>query len=147
MRRVGSCAGSGSQRGYDIVLRVSGVDVDFTLDTGADVTVLTEGTSSMLGVKLQDPSKTLVGPDCNRLCVLGQADVRIEGRNRGALARVYVVKGARRNLLGASQIHDLGLLAVVNAIGSGTFDPFSEFPRLFTGLGIMPDVFSITCSS
>ena len=48
---------------------------------------------------------------------------------------------ARRNLLGRDQIWELDLLAIVNAISS---DSLKQFPKLFTGLGKMPEVFKIT---
>ena len=38
----------------------------------------------------------------------------------------------------------MNLLAVENSVNDKSFDPFTEFPKLFGKLGMMPEVFSIS---
>ena len=114
------------------------------MDTGADVTVLTEETSRLLRVHLVKPTRVLVGAGGSTLRVLGETRARIASKNKSVSATVYVVEGAKRNLLGASQIRELGLLAMVGEIKDEVFNPADSFPELFEGLGTMPGIFTIS---
>jgi len=112
------------------------------LDTGAEVTVLTKGTCKRIGLHLSKPSKALLGAGGEELDVMGEADVSIRGKLKPniAVATVYVVEGAKRNLLGIEQIRSLGLLAIVNSVCEESINPQDKPPRLFGGLRKMPRV-------
>lgn len=125
-------------------MKVNGESVDFTIDTGADVTVLTCKTFERLGTRLNQPSKLLLSADGSKLDVVGEANVSIKSKHKSIDTTVSVVKGAKRDLLGVEQVRDLGLLAIVNAVCRKSFEPFVEFAKLFEGLGKMPGVFSIS---
>ena len=117
--------------------------VKFSLDTGADVTVMTKETSDTLSLSLSDPSSALVGADHSKMKVLGESEVEISSKRKTAKAVVFVVEGARRNLLGLPEIGNLELLSVVNAVCKHSFDALKEYPKLFEGLGTMPGEFKI----
>ena len=57
-------------------VRVNGVEIQFKLDTVAEVTAICERSYRRLGLqrKLQRPSKALSGPAAQSLTVLGQLD-------------------------------------------------------------------------
>ena len=126
-------------------LGVNGKELDFTLDTGSQVTIITEQSSRDLKLDLIKPSKLLVSADGNPLNVIGESNVELSNKDRYVDCLASIMKGARRNLLGIIEIHCLNLLHVVNSMSCNpfVFDPFVEFSDLFQGLGTMPDVFRI----
>jgi len=52
---------------------------------------------------------------------------------------------ASRNLLGVDEIYRLNLIAVVNSLTTkdASFNPFEVYPKLFEGLGTMPETLKI----
>jgi len=107
--------------------------------------VLTENTCGELGLSLETPRRLLVGADNSRLKVLGEAEVDITRKGKSIKSRVSVVRGASRNLLGVDEIYRLNLIAVVNSLTTknASFNPFEVYPKLFEGLGTMPETFKI----
>ena len=126
-------------------LGVNGKELDFTLDTGSQVTIITEQSSRDLKLDLVKPSKYLVGADGTQLNVIGESEVELSNKNKSVDCLASIMRGSRRNLLGIVEIHGLHLLHVVNSLACCffVFDPFTEFAELFQGLGTMPDIFSI----
>ena len=126
-------------------LGVNGKELDFTLDTGSQVTIITEQSSRDLKLDLVKPSKYLVGADGTQLNVIGESEVELSNKNKSVDCLTSIMRGSRRNLLGIVEIHGLHLLHVVNSLACCffVFDPFTEFAELFQGLGTMPDIFSI----
>ena len=124
---------------------VNGEPVSFTLDTGSEVTILTEKVSKSLHLQLNKPTMLLVGANNKKLEVLGESTVDLTNKGKTVPTLVSVLKGAKRNLLGVAEIRKLNLLAVVNSLSTSTkkFDVFQEFSELFEGLGTMPEVFKI----
>lgn len=125
------------------MLTVNGKNVDFILDTGAEVSTITEQTLCELDIELEKPKKCLTGADGSNLNVLGTAAVRIKGNCRSTDSKIFVLKGSRRNLLGLPDLRKLNLLAVVNSLVSNMFDPMKIFPKVFEGLGTLPGSFRI----
>jgi len=124
-------------------LRVNDINVDFVLDTGAEVSTLTESTSDKLSMPLENPSKCLIGADGKSLQVKGTAMVNIKSKARSIESRIYVLKDSKRNLLGLPDLNKLNLLAVVNSLVANAFDPVTVFKSVFEGLGTLPDTFRI----
>ena len=109
---------------------MNGVDVDFYLDTGAAVTILTVQSFEQLDCKLFPSTTILLSADGSKMENLGELDVKISGKRGTVKDTAYVVKGANRDLLGRRVILELGLLVVVNAVCQKAFNPFTEFPKL-----------------
>ena len=99
---------------------MNGKNIDFTFDTGADVSTLTEKDCEKLGLQLKVPERCLAGADGSRLKVLGIADVSIKSKDKAINAPVYVLKRSKRNLLGISELKQLNLLSFVNTVCAGT---------------------------
>ena len=98
------------------MLRVNNRPVEFTFDTGAEVSVITEKTSKMLGLELTEPEKALTAADGSKLNVAGMSKVCIKSTFRSVNALVYVLRGSGRNLLGLPEIRSLNLLGRKMAI-------------------------------
>ena len=98
------------------MLKVNGKEVEFTFDTGAEVSVVTEKTSKMLGLELTEPEKGLTGADGSKLNVAGMSKVCIKSTFRSVNVPVYVLRSSGRNLLGLPEIRSLNLLGRKMAI-------------------------------
>ena len=74
----------------------------FKVDTGAEVTVISEGTWKRLSLTepLQQPNTFLCGPDHTRLTVLGKILLTLTLNEVHCEQPVYVVKNITKNLLG-----------------------------------------------
>jgi hypothetical protein len=113
--------------------------LEFLIDTGADVSVITEEAWGRLGVGLRPHEKVLSGAGGHRLEVLGEIVTSLrkrDGKKTGAT--LVVVKGARVNLLGRPEITRLGMVNVVGSVNAS-----AEFPGLFGSLGQMKTKFTI----
>jgi hypothetical protein len=89
---------------------VNGEAVEFTIDTGADVTVLTERTGRRLNLNYSRPKRVLVAANGADLNVLGESRVNISNNGIYSRAKVFICEGASTNLLGKPQIEELELL-------------------------------------
>ena len=133
-------------------IQLNGHHTNFKLDTGAEVTAISEETYQMLRKpKLKTSTKVLYGPSQFPLKTVGQFSGRLRYKSTSALAQIYVVEGLRRNLLGLPAIIALNLLVRVDASESvpSMMDEdiktavFKKFPSLFQGLGNLGEEFEI----
>ena len=74
-------------------IRVDGTYTDFVVDTGAEVSTVTEATSRILSLTLEKSERTLSGADGSPLSVLGKSEVLLENKLKFAKTTVYVIKG------------------------------------------------------
>ena len=117
----------------------------FKLDTGAEVTAVTQETLTKLSnVVLKPATKSLCGPDRKPLKVLGKLTVTLSSTHHKCDQEVYVLQQLKHNLLGLPAIQQLHLLAQVNQINQTQTDIVQKFPNLFTGLGSFTKQFEIT---
>ena len=89
---------------WTITLRVAGKRIQFKMDTGAEVTVISEATYRKLGrISLLKATIPLRGPAGEQLEVLGQFTKKIthSKTKRASSEAIYVVRGLRNNLLGS----------------------------------------------
>ena len=77
----------------------------FKIDTGAEVTAISESTYESLGKTqlLRKCAKTLYGPSAEPLHVLGVLQMELKYSGRVCHQPVYVIKGLKGNLLGFLQ--------------------------------------------
>lgn len=92
---------------------LSGLNAVFKIDTGAEVTAISEQTFQKLPHKpqLNTPSKTLRGPSSRVLEVAGQFKSNLKHKNNESVQEVYVVKGLKNNLLGLPAITSLQIVS------------------------------------
>ncbi|KAJ1519047.1 hypothetical protein ONE63_011290 [Megalurothrips usitatus] len=91
---------------------VNKIPAKFQVDTGADVTVISEETyrAQFAAIPLRDTRHRLRGPSRRFLTVLGVLETSIGWRDRAAEQAVYVIKEKTSSLLGRPAIEDLHLL-------------------------------------
>ena len=134
---------SKQQLSWTTTLLVKGKEVTFKIDTGAEVTAISEDTFRQLGgVRLQRPSKVLYGPARHTLDVLGQYMTTLRHEQSSSLQPVFVVRGLKNNLLGLPAVVALQLIHLVNNVRTGD-DIRKMFPKVFSGLGTMGEPYQI----
>ena len=129
-----------NQSSLNTTLSVNGKDVSFKLDTGAEVTVVSEAILPLRGASLKNTPIQLFGPAGKSLEVLGQASVKLSYDSRSATQSIFVVKGVSTNLLGLPAIRALQLLTITDEVESSIPD---KYPKLFAGLGTFQGEYEI----
>jgi len=135
---------SASQNSWNTKVLLEKTNVDFKLDTGAEVTAITEETfKSLSGIRLHKPFKTLHGPAKQSLNVLGQFTGTLYHKENSSSQTIYVIRGLKTNLLGLPAIISLHLLCRINEVICDSQTIQSNFPSLFKGLGTLGDAYTI----
>ena len=120
---------------------INGQKLPFKLDTGAEVTVVSESVvKSVDADKLKQPSKRLCVPDRKPLSVLGELSLSLSYKGKSCTHPVYVLKGVHENLLGLSAIQALEILTPVDTVKQSLYEQYSA---LFTGLGTFKHAYTI----
>lgn len=125
---------------WNATISLNGEDIRFKLDTGAEVTVISEDALNTLTTnELQSSTKRLCGPDNRPLKVVGQLSAMLQFKDCTCQQTAYVVRDLQQNLLGLPAIQALHILTVVDAVEA----PPLAADELFTGLGMFPRSFKI----
>ena len=90
-------------------MEVNKCDIEFTCDTHADVSVLTEASSDMLGLDLRKPGCQLTSADSSDLNDAGICNVRISKHIHSVNADIYALRGFQENLLGMFELRQFAL--------------------------------------
>ena len=110
-----------SNTSWSSTLRIAGKRIQFKLDTGAEVTAISETTYHKLGkIPIQKPSRSLQGPAGQSLTVLGQFTRRVSHSKRSSNEVIFVVRGLKNNLLGFPAIKNLHLIKKVDSTTTTT---------------------------
>ena len=124
-------------------LQLNNREVEFKVDTGADVSVLPEehyqpGRDGAL----ESTTRKLSGPVGNKLKVLGKISGYIKRGGEHTIQEIYVVRGLTRPLLGKPAIEALQVVTLnVQSITSENVQ--EKFPKLFDGLGKLEGAYTI----
>lgn len=119
-------------------------EIQFKLDTGAEVTAISDSTYRTLhGMKLKPATNPLYGPASQSLKVLGQFTGKLTWKQCSYQEQIYVVKGLRNNLLGLGAIEKLHLVKRMEAMSSQQENIKSQFLNVFSGLGTLGDEYTI----
>ena len=107
---------------WTVNIEINGKPMIFKLDTGAEVTAITESTLAKLGnVKLSSVTKSLCGPDRKPLNVIERLRLNAAlSSNHQCNHEVYVIQQLKHNLLGLPAIKELQLLAQIDHITLST---------------------------
>ena len=129
---------------WSISIQLEGKQMCFKLDTGAEVSAISDLAYKTLGNStLQKPAKVLVGPTRNALKVLGQFDGTFWIGEKTSVETVFVVSGLKSNLLGLPAIKSLQLLQKIYSVSSLQQNIRERFPKVFSGLGTLGDPYTI----
>lgn len=135
-----------NRRCWKAQIYVNQEQVTFKLDTGAEVSAISDKVCRKMRQVLKPPEKILYGPGRTPLKVLGQFKAELACGDKSTIQRVFVIDGLRNNLLGLPAITALDLAVQVMSTESTTLNLPSEvvqFPSLFQGLGDMGDPYVI----
>ena len=126
-------------------IKVNDRPMSFKLDTGAEVTAISEGALSHLGqIQLHKPEKVLCGPDRKELDVVGCTTVTLAYRGNTTSQTAYIIRELKNNLLGLPAIQSLHLLKKVDEVEEMSAASVKEqFPKLFQGLGTLRGEYQI----
>ena len=100
------------QNSWNVEVLLEKTKVKFKLDTGAEVTAITEETFKQLNDS--KPSKRLHGPAKQSLNVLGQFTGTLNYKGKSSSQAIYVIRGLKTYLLGLPAITSLHLLCQIN---------------------------------
>ena len=130
----------GGTKQWFTAVKVDGKPIEFRVDTGANVDVISEQVyQQFLRHKAIQPArKILKGADKKPLFVIGFVKCVLMKGDKSVQTDLYVIAGAS-TLLGCASSMILGVVSMVAGI-----DCQDQYPELFTGLGEMPDDYSIS---
>ena len=98
-------------------ITVNGTLLELLIDTGAEVTVMSELEWAKAGKPaLSQPDRTLRGPSARKLSTIGKFNAELSTDNRTATDEVYVVRGLHKSLLGRPAIEKLRLLSRLSLV-------------------------------
>lgn len=139
---------SGNGNAWYTRIQLSDQETLFKLDTGAEVSAISEQTYQHIGEpELHTP---LSGPSQQPLEVLGQFVGTLTHNSNVSKQKVFVVKHLKTNLLGLPAIKALHLAARVDTTSATSAtscdldaDISRNFPNIFKGLGNLGEEFEI----
>ena len=135
--------GSREKSVWTATVSVQDKKVIFKLDTGAEVTAISEDTFKKLPrVALRHPAKKLFGPTHQALHVIGEFSARLCTERKSHQEDIYVVRGLKNNLLGLPAITGLNLVKQLCET-SAEQSIKDRFPKVFNGLGTMGEEYTI----
>ena len=134
------------QNPWAVTIQLNSVPIEFHIDTGAEVTVITEALYHKVGSpSLTVSDQTLKGANNQSLCVKGMFIGHFYYCDTYIDQHCYVIRDLAKPILGRPAIEKLNLLARVRAIQKAAL-PAEQFPQLFTGLGKLPGLYTIKLS-
>ena len=117
-------------------ITVNGTLLELLIDTGAEVTVMSELEWAKAGKPaLSQPDRMLRGPSARKLSTIGKFSAELSTDNRTATDEVYVVRGLHKSLLGRPAIEKLRLLCRLSLVEATPQMAAQAFSHLFVGLG------------
>ena len=119
---------------WEVKIDIEDKSVRFKVDTGAEVTVLSDSTWKSLkcSTPLKKAQISLCGPDQTTLRVIGEAKLGLSYKGKSSNQNVFVIKDLKNNLLGLPAIRALQLFSNVCSVDKSII---SQYPSPFTGLG------------
>ena len=127
---------------WEVEVTVNNRTVPFKVDTGAEVTAISEPTWISLGITspLAKTNTLLFSSDQTPLEVIGTTSLSLTYHHESCSQTVYVIKGLRNNLRGLPAIRELKFLTNVCTVEKPIM---SQYPALFKGLGTFAQEYEI----
>lgn len=135
--------GCSSEKQWTSTVLLQKKEVSFKLDTGAEVTAISEETFRILPeMVLKPPNKKLFGPTHQPLAVIGEFRGKLSVGPNTYEGDIFVIRGLKNNLLGLPAIAGLQLVQRLCATDT-ELDVKKQFPTVFNGLGTFGDEYTI----
>jgi len=128
---------------WNVTVLVGSNPVKFKVDTGAEVTALSEETFRTFTNQVRQLQKSphiLRGANRSPLDVVGEGQMTLTYNDKSSIQRVFVVRELQHNLLGLPAIRDLEIITGINAVQLNIPD---QYPALFSGLGTFKGEYTI----
>lgn len=119
-----------------------GPDVQFKVDTGADVRCMGLNEAKKLGLKMKSTEIVLKGAGNVNLNVLGKCTVLLQKGNIFHKEDIFIVENQNEPLLGRGGIAAFELIKEIEEITT-TNKWVSSYPEVFKGLGVFKETYSI----
>ena len=128
-----------------MTLYLNGEEVEFCIDTGAEVSAISEQTHESIGSpSLQPLDKELKGPNNAHLDSIGRFKGQLQKGDRKTEQEIYVMRNLHRPLLGRPAIEKLQILAMIGSVeNSPSYHIVDKFAHLFRGLGKLEGQYTI----
>ncbi|KAK9512390.1 hypothetical protein O3M35_000829 [Rhynocoris fuscipes] len=130
------------QDSWVVRIKVKDQEIEFKLDTGADVSVISRSTADLLQLRLQPSDRALFGPNKTPLLVDGMCSVHLRYKDKSIVENLYVLPNQKVALLSRSAIMALNLIKV-NIGNVEKQNWIAEFPEVFNGIGRMKGAYKI----
>ena len=135
--------GSTPANQWNVTVLVGSNPVLFKVDTGAEVTALSEETFCTLTnpvPQLHKSPHTLRGANRSPLDIVGERQMTLCYNEKSSIQHVFVVRELQHNLLGLPAIRDLEIITGIDAVELSIPDCYSA---LFNGLGTFKGEYTI----
>ncbi|UYV62474.1 LLGL1 [Cordylochernes scorpioides] len=120
-----------------VPIKVNNRQVNFKIDTGADVNVLPLQYyyQSFQRIKLEKSDKVLQGPNGIPLETVGMIHVKLQNKGQHLNSKIYIVDKLKQPLLSGETSEKLNIVRMIQQLSSNFLNPKREFPKIFNGLG------------
>ncbi|UYV61070.1 K02A2.6-like, partial [Cordylochernes scorpioides] len=120
-----------------VPIKVNNRQVNFKIDTGADVNVLPLQYyyQSFQRIKLEKSDKVLQGPNGIPLKTVGMIHVKLQNKGQHLNSKIYIVDKLKQPLLSGETSEKLNIVRMIQQLSSNFLNPKREFPKIFNGLG------------
>ncbi|UYV72597.1 K02A2.6-like [Cordylochernes scorpioides] len=120
-----------------VPIKVNNRQVNFKIDTGADVNVLPLQYyyQSFQRIKLEKSDKVLQGPNGIPLETVGMIHVKLQNNGQHLNSKIYIVDKLKQPLLSGETSEKLNIVRMIQQLSSNFLNPKREFPKIFNGLG------------
>ncbi|UYV79739.1 K02A2.6-like [Cordylochernes scorpioides] len=120
-----------------VPIKVNNRQVNFKIDTGADVNVLPLQYyyQSFQRIKLEKSDKVLQGPNGIPLETVGMIHVKLQNKGQHLNSKIYIIDKLKQPLLSGETSEKLNIVRMIQQLSSNFLNPKREFPKIFNGLG------------
>ena len=116
-----------------VSMTINNSEIDFKLDTGADVTVITEDTWERLKPKPQISAVTMrLSSPGGKVCCIGKFTTKLHHESTSKNCEIFVIRGTKSNLLGRKELMEFNLIKRLDTLENTEKDVFASHGKMLT---------------